>query len=52
MFGCCIRGTEGQSVRALIGWYSHNLLVYEGETLAMLNVMNWVQELGLQSVKF
>jgi len=51
-FGYCICGAEGQSVRALIGWYPQNMLVYEGETLAMLNVMNWVQELGLQSVTF
>jgi len=27
------------------------MVAYEGEALAMLKAMNWVQELGLQSVR-
>jgi hypothetical protein len=46
---------EGTFVKALSGWNHGNraeILVYEGEPLALLNSNRWLQETGLSSAIF
>lgn len=51
-YGACIRGEGGAFVKAVTGWLSPELQIHEGEDLAMLKPMKWVQQMGISSMTF
>lgn len=51
-YGGCIRGREGDFVKAWTGWMQPEMQVYEGEAVAFQTVMRLVQTMGVSSVTF
>lgn len=39
-------------MRAMTGWFIPELQIHEGEDVAMLKSMKWVQQMGISSMTF
>jgi len=49
-FGDCIRGVGGVFVKELSGWVCNEMQVHEGEALAMLKAIEWLQQFKISSL--